>query len=229
MQKLTDWRCECNRDGRRNVSPARERSWAPSRAQEPMEPPLEDHGATEAAERGLERYSAFGMRLRQLFQVKAKMLAAAGAKAKAAALSNIRYTAYASDVGEGLRPVVPEWAVKASYGIAFAYVGGEVGLHTYHETQKPDGDPARVFVHQSTFHGLASLYLPMVIIHQAVHGAQYAFAKAGRFTKWGPSIVGLSLIPALPFCVDKPVEKVVDFIFEKAWPANARAKGGHQH
>ena len=194
-----------------------------------MGPPLEDHGATEAAERGLERYSAFGMRLRQLFQVKAKMLAAAGAKAKAAALSNIRYTAYASDVGEGLRPVVPEWAVKASYGIAFAYVGGEVGLHTYHETLKPDGDPARVFVHQSTFHGLASLYLPMVIIHQAVHGAQYAFAKAGRFTKWGPSIVGLSLIPALPFCVDKPVEKVVDFIFEKAWPENARAKGGHQN
>jgi len=177
-------------------------------------------------QRGMERYSAFGLRIRQLFQVKAKLLAT---KAKAAAVANVRYTAYASDVGEGLRPVIPQWAVRASYGLAVSYVGAEVGLHTYHESKKDKGEPLRVFCHQSIFHGVASLGLPMVIIHQAVHGAQYATKRLGRFTKWGPSLVGLALIPALPFCVDGPVEKVVDFAFDSYWPKESEGKESHAH
>mmetsp|Transcript_43698 Transcript_43698/g.114848 ORF Transcript_43698/g.114848 Transcript_43698/m.114848 type:complete len:193 (+) Transcript_43698:37-615(+) len=182
-----------------------------------MQDPEEDH-----AERGLERYAAFGLRIKQVFAVKGKLLAAkasaAGAKVKAAAAANVRYTAYASDVGEGLRPVVPEWAVRASYGLAVTYVAGEIGLHTYHASQKQDTDIPRVLAHQTIFHGIASLGLPMVIIHQAVHGAQVVTKRLGRFTKWGPSLVGLSLIPALPFVVDAPVETAVDAAFDYGWP-----------
>jgi len=179
----------------------------------------EDH---HAEMQGAERYAVYGVAIKNIFRVKAKMLASkatvAGAKAKAAAAANVRYTAYASDVGEGLRPVVPEWAVKATYGIAVGYVGVEVGYHTYLEAQKPDGDTARVFVHQSIFHSIASIGLPMTIIHQAVHGAQWGFKKLGRFTKWGPSLVGLALIPALPYVVDHPCEVAVDYAFDAAWP-----------
>ena len=190
--------------------------------QEPEDHHMEEDGA--------ERYAAYGLRIRQLFMVKAKTLATkatvAGAKAKAAAAANMRYTAYASDVGEGLRPVVPEWAVRASYGLAVAYVAGEVGLHTYHESQKPEGNPVRVLAHQSIFHSIASIGLPMFIIHQAVHGAQHAFQRIGRFTRWGPSLVGLALIPALPFVVDAPVEKAVDTAFEYGWPEGKKTEDG---
>ena len=35
---------------------------------------------------------------------------------KTSAITNIRYMAYASDFGEGLRPVLPERVIKAAYG-----------------------------------------------------------------------------------------------------------------
>ena len=51
-------------------------------------------------------------------------------KPKALFVKNIRYTAYASDVGEGLRPVLPGWAVKSAYGFAGIYMVGDVVYET---------------------------------------------------------------------------------------------------
>jgi len=171
---------------------------------------------------GAERYAAFGLRMKQLFAVKAKLMkanmAAAATKAKTAALANARYTAYSSDVGEALRPIVPDWAVKGTYGLAVAYIVGDVGYTGYKESLKPDGNTTRALTHAAVFQGVASLALPMVIIHQAVHGAQYVTKRLGRFTKWGPTLVGLSLIPALPYAVDEPCEHVIDAAFDKFWP-----------
>ena len=168
------------------------------------------------------RYAAFGLRMKQLFAIKAKALSAkgaiVGAKAKGAAAANVRYTAYSSDVGEAFRPMVPEWAVKATYGLAVSYIAGDVALTTWKESKKPDGNPTRAFVHATIFQGVASLALPMFIIHQAVHAAQYATKKIGRFRKWGPTIAGLALIPALPYAVDEPCEHVIDYAFEQLWP-----------
>ena len=186
----------------------------------------------EHRERGNERYAAFGLRIKQVFAVKAKVLSAkasaAAAKSKAAAAANARYTAYSSDVGEAFRPMVPEWAVKATYGLAITYILGDVGLTTYQESCRPNGNPVRTFVHASVFQGIASLALPMFVIHQAVHAAQYATKKMGRFTKWGPTIAGLALIPALPYCIDEPCEHVIDGAFDYAWPVPpSRAKSAH--
>ena len=104
-----------------------------------------------------QRYAAFGLRMKQLFAVKTKIL---GVKAKKAALAKARYTAYSSDVGEAFRPVVPEWAVKGTYGLAVAYICGDIGMTTYKESLKPDGNTARTFVHATIFQGVASLALP---------------------------------------------------------------------
>ena len=48
----------------------------------------------------------------------------------------------------------------------------------------------------------------------------------GRFTKWGPTIAGLALIPALPFAVDEPCEHAIEWAFDKVWPI---AGHGHGH
>lgn len=180
-----------------------------------------------------QRYAAFGLRMKQLFTVKAKIFSAkaavVGVKAKKAALANARYTAYSSDVGEAFRPVVPQWAVKGTYGLAVAYICGDIGMTTYTESLKPDGNTARTFVHATIFQGVASLALPMFIIHQAVHAAQIATKKMGRFTKWGPTVAGLMLIPALPYAVDEPAEHVIDYAFEKAWPLPEKEGGSTSH
>lgn len=42
-----------------------------------------------------------------------------------------RYVAYSSDIGESFRPVAnPAW-VNASYGVAIAYIVGDVAYHGY--------------------------------------------------------------------------------------------------
>ena len=188
----------------------------------------------EAHEKGNERYAAFGLRIKQLFAVKAKVGMAKAkvgmAKAKAAAAANARYTAYSSDVGEAFRPMVPEWAVRATYGLAITYIAGDVGLTTYEESKRPDATQEttfRAFCHAAIFQGVASLALPMAIIHQAVHAAQVATKKMGRFTKWGPTLAGLLLIPALPYAVDEPCEHAIDYAFDKAWPIPGRSQHGH--
>jgi len=184
-------------------------------------------------ESGAERYAAFGLRMKQVFAVKAKLvnakLAAAATKAKVAAAANARYAAYSSDVGEALRPVVPDWAVKGTYGLAIAYIMGDVGYTGYKESLRPDGNPTRALVHAATFQSVASLALPMVIIHQAVHFAQYATKRLGRFTKWGPTLFGLALIPALPYAVDEPCEIAIDAAFDKLWPVEGTRAHGKAH
>lgn len=179
-------------------------------------------GAKEHEVPGSERYAAFGLRLKQIFAVKAKLAsakaAAVSAKVKTIAAANARYTAYSSDVGEALRPIVPQWAVRGSYGLAIAYIMGDVAYTGHKESLKPDGNATRAIAHAAVFQGVASLALPMVIIHQAVHAAQYATKRLGRFTKWGPTICGLALIPALPFAVDEPCEHVIDRAFDELWP-----------
>jgi fission process protein 1 len=175
---------------------------------------------------GNERYLAFGLRIKQLFAIQAKILAS---KAKTAAAANARYTAYSSDVGEAFRPVVPEWAVRGTYGLAVSYILGDIGYTTYRESLRPEGNPIRACVHATIFQGIASLALPMFIIHQAVHAAQVASKRIGRFTKWGPTIAGLALIPLLPYAVDEPCEHAIDFAFDKAWPVPKQAGGGDGH
>ena len=177
-------------------------------------------------EQGHDRYAAFGLRIKQLFAIKAKV---GLAKAKQAALANARYTAYSSDVGEAFRPMVPEWAVRATYGLAITYIAGDVGMTTYKESQKPGATQEktlRAFLHATIFQGVASLALPMVIIHQTVHAAQAITKRMKRFTKWGPTLAGLALIPALPYAVDEPCEHAIEYVFDKAWPVEGEKPHG---
>jgi mitochondrial fission process protein 1 len=153
-----------------------------------------------------------------------------------------RYLAFTSDFGEALRPVVHRTIVTGSYAVAFAYCIADVGWETYKtyecnsNPQSPyhqgeDGEKyskmtvTQCFVERSAFQALASLAIPAVVIHQSVHISKNIFAKLGRFTKWGPSIVGLSIIPLLPTYLDHPVEQGIEYFFHHYGPwANKQHK-----
>jgi fission process protein 1 len=194
-------------------------------ASTPAEPSHEEPSVVEQAE----RYAAFGLRLRQLGAIKTSGLKATTI-AKAVG-KNARYTAYSSDVGEAFRPVVPRWAVNATYGVAIAYIASDIGMTTYKESQKPDDDQTKNIVraaaHATIFQGIASLVGPAILIHQTVHFAQGVAKRSERFQMWGPTIAGLALIPVLPALFDEPSEHLIDWAFDTYWPAPGGGHGGH--
>ena len=68
-----------------------------------------------------------------------------------------------------------------------------------------------------------SLAIPAFVIHTAVHKSHAlfsmdAFAAMPRAVKFGPTVVGLGLIPFMPL-IDEPAEHVLEAAFDRAWPA----------
>lgn len=110
------------------------------------------------------RYLAYASRVKL-------MMARAAKVAAKTANANIRYLAYSSDVGESARPIVPGWAVNAAYVVAIGYVAADVGYHGYLDKQRGNDDMcvARNTLQHATFQIIASLAIPTIIIHTAVH------------------------------------------------------------
>jgi fission process protein 1 len=131
-----------------------------------------------------------------------------------------RYAAFTSDVGEAFRPVVSPKLVKASYAVAWTYVAGDIAYHT-HEARTAGRDPVRAAAHATVFQVTASMLLPTLIIHSQVHLASKLARHFNRFVRFGPTVAGLALIPALPFICDEPVEHLVNEAFARYWPEPA--------
>jgi len=131
-----------------------------------------------------------------------------------------RFIAYTSDIGESARPVMPSWFVNACYGLTFVYVAVAVGHHTQEASAHGASQNMvlRAFTHSATFELIASVAMPSLIIHQAVHFVQHrAHRLPGPVARWAPTVVGLSCIPFLPF-LDPPAEVAIDAAFDYAWP-----------
>lgn len=126
-----------------------------------------------------------------------------------------RYLAFTSDFGEALRPVVSKTIVNGSYAVAIGYCFADVGWEAYKLKQRnyvtEKGEPmsmTQCIVERSAFQAIASMAVPTLVIHTSVDIAKKVTKKIGRFTKWGPSVVGLSIIPLLPMYLDAPVGKL---------------------
>lgn len=124
-----------------------------------------------------------------------------------------RYLAFSSDFGEALRPVVSARIVNASYSVAIGYCFADVFWEGYKHnkrgniTEKHEPMPlTQVVVERATFQAVASMIVPTIIIHTSVDFTKKICKRLGRYQKWGPSIVGLSIIPLLPLYLDHPVE-----------------------
>jgi len=141
--------------------------------------------------------------------------------------NKIRFLGYSSDIGESMRPLMdPRW-VKLFYGVTWTYVFGDVGWNMYNEAEKGSDNMiiARTGIKVFTFQSIASVALPTLIIHTAVHQSQKLFVNApGRLKILGPVLVGLAIIPALPY-LDEPAEEIIHSAFDKYWPVEG---AGHE-
>ncbi|KAF8940964.1 mitochondrial 18 KDa protein-domain-containing protein [Dissophora ornata] len=150
-------------------------------------------------------------------------------------IASSRYLAYSSDVGEAFRPVTAPFFVNAMYGVSFAYVGFDVAYEGY--KAKISGAPNDVVgmtvLKRGIFQGLASLLMPAITIHTVVHQSGRLFKHSANATmkKWGPTAIGLCVVPALPIMFDHPIETAVDKVFEmleggggKTLPMNPKEK-----
>jgi len=138
----------------------------------------------------------------------------------------VRYLAYTSDLGEAFRPIAHPYFVTGSYAISWAYVAGDVTYEGYKEysTHGVRGmDLAQGMTKRATFQAIASMALPAFTIHSTVKVGKKIFA-GGRFQKWGPTMLGLAVVPVLPYLWDHPVEHATDYVFDTVWPVKGKGK-----
>lgn len=138
----------------------------------------------------------------------------------------VRYLAFTSDFGEAARPVVRPKLVTASYAVTWLYVLGDVAVEGMSQWKKTPDDNKRIIDKVSrvaVFQLIASVALPFLVIHQTVKGSsvlvkRYVAPKFAAVHKWGPSVVGLGVIPFLPVTVDHPTEHAVQYVFDRVDP-----------
>ncbi|SCV03178.1 LAMI_0H06084g1_1 [Lachancea mirantina] len=78
------------------------------------------------------------------------------------------------------------------------------------------------------FQSVASMGLPAFTIHSAVKYSgkwiNKQFPKSAALRTWGPIGLGLSVVPALPYVFDKPIEHLLDRVFHPQGDAQNHQK-----
>lgn len=127
-----------------------------------------------------------------------------GARLRTLVLGYNRYLAYASDAGEGFRPVVSPLFVRATYGISWSYLLGDVAYEGYKssllaEEFGVEGKGAVVgltVAKRALFQGTASMLLPAFTIHSIVKYSAKAIKRSSiqsaRARLWLPTLLGTS-------------------------------------
>ena len=149
----------------------------------------------------------------------------------------LRLCGYANEVGESFRLITPPWFVRATYGVAFAYVLGDTTFSFWsagqQQRQQQQQEGPSLFKKQSraaaeTFlwQMLASVTIPGATINLTVKAASFLVGKAKNVSpavvRWGPVGVGLAAIPLIihpidhlvdSFMASKPVKSALDATF----------------
>ncbi|PWN26485.1 hypothetical protein BDZ90DRAFT_233120 [Jaminaea rosea] len=123
--------------------------------------------------------------------------------------------------------IAEELAEKAKHAVQ----GSDAGSQTHHEQHHEGGTKisplelsengyiALVSTRRAVLQSLVSMALPAVTVHQTVHYSAPLFNKFftnHRVKAFGPTALGLSLIPFFPLLFDEPGEKFVDGAFDYA-------------
>lgn len=124
-----------------------------------------------------------------------------------------------------MRPIVSARIVTGTYAVALGYCVGDVAWEAYKlkkrgylsELSHPM-TMTQLIVERSTFQAIASIAVPFAVIHSAVAVAKKGFTRFPRYARYGPTIVGLSIIPFLPMYLDEPIERAIEWAFEKHGP-----------
>ena len=79
----------------------------------------------------------------------------------------VRLCGYANEVGESFRPMVPRWAVGASYGVAGVYVAAD---GAWRASTPPEGRSQLVEASDAMlWQGLASVVVPGAVINRTIN------------------------------------------------------------
>lgn len=170
------------------------------------------------------RYSAYANRLRTIL------------------LASHRYVAYTSDIGESFRPVAHPKLVTLGYGISWTYLIGDVAFESWKAKLRQEGkyriglkpwdntpivneslkdsyndlDWKLIGIKRALFQSIASMGLPAFTIHSTVRYSSILFknSKNKNVKTFGPVVLGLAIVPLLPYMFDKPVEEAMDYAFD---------------
>ncbi|CAH2268851.1 mitochondrial fission process protein 1 [Pararge aegeria] len=134
----------------------------------------------------------------------------------------VRFIGYSNEVGESFRPVVPVKVVRATYGVAFAYVLADTVDKSWKMFSK-GGGPKKVFVETGdalVWQTLASVAIPGLVINRICHYTQKYLAK--KVPKIAPAprkiaavAVGLASIPLIVYPIDKGVTLLMNATYRK--------------
>lgn len=124
-----------------------------------------------------------------------------------------RPMAYASEVGESLRPIIPPLLVRSLYGLSWAYVFADTAIKTY-DVRKEGKMTMMIYCSDTlAWHSIGSMALPALTIHTIVKYSMKGLLKIPKMPevlcKWGP--VGLGLC-SIPFIIH-PLDHATDWLF----------------
>lgn len=133
------------------------------------------------------------------------------------AMEIARPLAYASEVGESFRNVLPK-IVKPLYALSIAYVFGDIGVKYYHAREKNSEYLKWYMIDLSLWHLGASLILPAIVINRYIHTVTYVLAKRNvnvKLLKYFPLFSALVLIPFIVHPLDHFTDYAMDNTFRK--------------
>ncbi|XP_023938070.1 mitochondrial fission process protein 1 isoform X2 [Bicyclus anynana] len=129
---------------------------------------------------------------------------------------------YSNEVGESFRPVVPVKVVRATYGVAFAYVLADTADKSW-KMYKKGGGPKKVLLETGDaliWQTLASVAIPGLVINRICHYTlRYLEKKAPKIPhtprKMAAVAVGLVSIPAIVYPIDLGVTLLMNATYRK--------------
>jgi fission process protein 1 len=133
--------------------------------------------------------------------------------------SLLRYVGYSNEIGEAFRPVVRISAVRFSYLLEMIYFFAD----TFHKGFKAYGNPKdqesktlgalKASSYTMLWQFLASIAIPAFAINRTVKLTGY-LVRNSQFksivNKYIPTMIGLGLIPVLPYVLDPLVDDVMN-------------------
>ncbi|CAK4646639.1 hypothetical protein LEN26_020056 [Aphanomyces euteiches] len=129
--------------------------------------------------------------------------------------SPVRYLGYANELGESFRPLFPR-LVAPSYAVAMAYVLGDTydkGQQAYSKSGGNQLHTINAAVDTLIWQGFASVAIPGFAINRTValtvHVSKQVM-KNPALLKWGPTCVGLGVIPLIIHPIDSFVDYAMD-------------------
>jgi hypothetical protein len=133
------------------------------------------------------------------------------------ALAYSRPLAYASEVGESTRKVLPK-LVTPLYALSIGYVFVDIAIKFADLGERPASYKKFFLLDLSLWHLGASILFPAITINRFVHGSTYVLNKANVGNKvaiYAPAIAAICLIPFIVHPLDHATDWLMDNSFRK--------------